>query len=238
MRRADRLFRIVEFLKARRTPVTAENLALELEVSVRTIYRDIADLSASGVPILGEAGVGYVLDKNYTMRPMTFDVEELDAMTLGVRMVANWGDDAIARAAARALDKIRTVLPREIRDTVEDTALFSPPGQAKLPITIDFTGLRRAIRARRKVRFTYDSLAGARTTRTVRPLCLLFFGPEWLFTGWCELREDFRNFRLDLMSDLVVLEELFVDEPGRRLADYRECADHYRASGSANGRRS
>ena len=219
MRRADRLFRIVEYLKARRQAVTAETLASELEVSVRTVYRDMADLEASGVPIVGETGVGYVLDRNYTLRPLIFDVEELDALALGAQMVSSWGDRDIARAARSAIDKITSVLPNTLRAEIMQTALFSPPSEAKIPITVDFSAIRRAIRARKRIRFDYLSLKDQRTRRTVRPLCLAFFGPVWLLSAWCETRKDFRNFRLDRMRRLAILDDTFSDEPGKRLSD-------------------
>lgn len=220
MRRADRLFRIVEYLKARRQAVTAERLSIELEVSVRTIYRDIADLCNSGVPIVGEAGVGYVLDRDYTLRPLMFDVEELDALALGAQMVGSWGDREIAKSARRAIDKITAILPERLRAEILQTALFSPPSQAKVPIKIDFSGLRRAIRTRNKVKFEYETLNGKHSERTVRPLCLVFFGPVWLFAGWCEKRQDFRNFRLDRMANLRILREQFTAEIGKRLGDF------------------
>lgn len=228
MRRADRLFRIVEYLKARRQAVTANTLAAELEISVRTVYRDIADLCRANVPIIGEAGVGYVLDKDYTIRPLMFDVEELDALALGARMVGSWGDRDIATAARRAIDKIAAVLPDALRQEILQTALFSPPSQARLPIKIDSSALRRAIRTRHRVEIDYEALDGAKTTRSVRPLCLAFFGPVWLFTGWCETRQDFRNFRLDRISRLVVSDQRFADEKGKRLTDYRRIEERKR----------
>ena len=219
MRRADRLFRIVEFLKARRQAVTAETLASELEVSVRTIYRDMADLEASGVPIVGETGVGYALDRNYTLRPLIFDVDELDALALGAQMVSSWGDRDIARAARSAIDKITAVLPDRLRDEIMQTALFSPPSESKVPIYVDFSSIRRAIRTRNRIHFEYLSLKEQRTRRSVRPLCLAFFGPVWLLSAWCETRNDFRSFRLDRMRRLAVLDDRFADEPGKRLTD-------------------
>lgn len=220
MRRADRLFRIVEYFKARRQAVTADTLAIELEVSVRTVYRDIVDLCSSGVPIIGEAGVGYVLDRDYIVRPLIFDVEELDALALGAQMVRSWGDREIAKSAKRAIDKITAVLPERLRAEILQTALFSPPSKAKVPIKVDFSALRRAIRTHNKVTFQYETIAGKQSKRTVRPLCLAFFGPVWLFTGWCETRQDFRNFRLDRMMRLQIGDERFADEPGKRLIDY------------------
>ena len=221
MRKADRLFRIVEYLKARQRAVTAETLAAELEVSVRTIYRDVADLCHSNVPIVGEAGVGYMLDRDYTVRPLTFDVDELDALALGAQMVGSWGDRDLARAAKRAVDKIAAVLPDTLRADMLQAALFAPPSQAREPIRVDFAAVRRAIRTRHKLTFHYKALNGNKTRRTVRPLCLAFFGPVWLLAAWCETRRDFRNFRLDRMSRLATSAESFRDEPGKRLIDYK-----------------
>jgi predicted DNA-binding transcriptional regulator YafY len=220
MRRADRLFRIVELLKARRQVVTAEYIAQVLEVSKRTIYRDIADLSASGVPIIGEAGAGYTLDKAYVVRPLIFDIEELDALMLGAQMVQNWGDSAIAKAAMSAINKIGSVLPDTLREDMMTTALFSPTGHKQQIITINFTALRRAVRTKHIITFDYTKPDGEKSQRRVRPLCLAFFGPEWLLMGWCEIRHDFRNFRLDRMSELVILETQFDDEDGKRLNDF------------------
>ena len=223
MRKADRLFRIVEYLKARQQAVTAEKLATELEVSVRTIYRDVADLCNSNVPIVGEAGIGYMLDRDYIVRPLTFDVEELDALALGAQMVSSWGDREIARAARRAIDKIAAILPDTLRDEMLQTALFAPPSRAREPIRVDFAAVRRAIRTRRKLTFHYKALDNNKTKRSVRPLSLAFFGPVWLLAAWCETRQDFRNFRLDRMTRLLISKESFRDEPGKRLIDYKRC---------------
>ncbi len=222
MRRADRLFRIVEYLKARRQVVTAESLAQKLEVSVRTVYRDMADLGASGVPIIGETGVGYMLDKNYVVRPLMFDVEELDALMLGAQMVESWGDKELIKAAHKAIDKITAVLPENLHREIAETFLFSMPTQAKPVITIDFSAVRRSIRSKNKVEFSYTREDGQASTRRVRPLCLAFFGPVWLLLGWCEMREDFRNFRLDRMKKMKITKDHFQDEKGKRLQDYKE----------------
>ncbi len=221
MRRADRLFRIVEYLKARRQVVTADTLASELEVSVRTIYRDIADLGASGVPIIGEAGMGYLLNRDYLVRPLMFDIEELDALALGARMVESWGDRAIAKAARQAMDKITAVLPETLRNEIHSTAIFSLPSRGKRTLEIDFTSLRRVIRTKHIVEFTYTTEDQRVSQRRVRPLCLAFFAPVWLLTAWCETRKDFRNFRLDRMRKMRVTEDPFQDEKGKRLSDFQ-----------------
>jgi len=222
MRRADRLFRIVEYLKARRQVVTACSLAEELGVSVRTIYRDIADLVTSGVPIIGEAGVGYILDKDYIVRPLMFAIEELDALMLGVQMVQSWGDKGLAKAANQAIDKITSVLPESLQKEISETFLFSMASKTEVKIHIDFTALRRAIRGKNIIGFSYTREDGKISRRQVRPLCLAFFSPVWLLSGWCEMREDFRNFRLDRIQDMEVMEERFRDEKGKSLYDYMQ----------------
>lgn len=222
MRRADRLFRIVEYLKARRQIVRAEDLAQVLEVSTRTIYRDIADLCSSGVPIIGEAGMGYILDKDHIVRPLMFDVEELDALMLGVQMVKSWGDPELSKSAQSAIDKINTVIPDKLRKDFNDTVLFSFTSRSHKPVAIDFSTLRRAIRTKHMIHFSYAKEDGTASKRTLRPLALAFFAPSWLLMGWCETRHDFRNFRIDRMTDLNISPERFYDEKGKRLQDYKE----------------
>lgn len=220
MRRADRLFRIVEYLKTRRRAVTGQMIADEMETSVRTIYRDVADLMASGVPIYGEAGVGYMLDRDYLVQPIGFDLEELDALSLGARMVESWADAGLADAAKRALNKIGSVLPSELKEEMMGSVIYAVASSARPRIEVDFTAARRAIRGKRKIEFTYVREDGGVSTRVVRPLCLAFFAPSWLLTGWCEQRNDFRNFRMDRMSGLVVLDQRFIDEDGKRIEEY------------------
>jgi len=220
MRRADRLFRIVEYLKARRQVVTAEQLAEELEVSTRTIYRDIADLGASGVHIMGEAGVGYSLSRDHTVRPLMFGLEELDALILGASMVKNWGDKELGKSASQAIDKIKSILPENVQREISSTFLFSFASNSEVEINIDFTNLRKAIRTKNKLYFSYEDENGSGTERLVRPLCLCFFGSVWLLLAWCEKRNDFRNFRLDRIIELNILDDKFKDESGKRLDDY------------------
>ena len=189
------LFRLLLELRRGRV-VTARELARRLEVSERTVYRDVADLSASGVPIAGEAGVGYRLS-GFELPPLMFDRDEVEALVLGARTAQAWGDSALAQAAGSAVAKIEAVLPRGKERLVEETRLYvpvwgEPPGQ-RLPLG----DLRRAIRDRRKVRLDYADETGRTTDRVVRPLALAFHPPVWLLVSWCELRVDFRNFRLD-----------------------------------------
>jgi predicted DNA-binding transcriptional regulator YafY len=220
MRRADRLFQIVSFLQGRRGAVTARRIAEEFGVCERTIYRDLQDLMLSGVPVTGAAGVGYVLDKHYHLPPLMFDTEEIEAILLGISMVDSWTDRATSQAARRALAKVRNVLGERERGVLAETALFAPESAAKIPWTVDFSLLRTAIRKRRRLSLDYVNDAGEARARTVRPLALVFFGPTWLLLAWCELRQDFRNFRLDRMHAARDAGDHFKDERGKRTRDY------------------
>lgn len=217
MRRADRLFQIVQILRRRRL-TTARQLGERLCISERTVYRDVRDLIASGVPIEGEAGVGYRL-RGFDLPPLMFSREEVEALVLGARIVQSWTDPELAGAAAEALAKIEAALPGDRSHLVQSTALFAPDEHFRVEITIDLRVLRQAVREQRRLRFGYSDAAGIATLRTVRSLALSFYGPIWLLAGWCELREGFRTFRLDRMRDLEVLESV-PPEPGRTLQDY------------------
>jgi predicted DNA-binding transcriptional regulator YafY len=219
MRRADRLFQIVNFLKSRRRAVTAKRIAQEFEICERTVYRDLKDLSNSGVPIFGEAGVGYLMDRSYHLPPLTFDIEEIEALVLGASIVASWTDKEFAKSAKRVIDKVKNALPENLKEKLEETALFSPPSSAKEHIKINFSEVRRAIRNKYRIKITYNSIAEQKTQRIIRPLALIFFGPTWLLVGWCELRNDFRNFRMDRILKNVILEQ-FEDQKGQQLKDY------------------
>lgn len=218
MRRADRLFQIIERLR-RRGIVTARALANQLKVSERTIYRDIADLIASQVPIEGAAGIGYSLRKGYDLPPLMFTESELDALVFGARMVRTWSDTELGEAADAALAKIESVLPTRLQRIIEDRSLWAPADVHRLPIAFDVGRLRAAIRARHKLRFRYIDEKSAETRRKVRPLTLWFYPPTWLAGCWCELRQDFRFFRLDRMSDVEFLAESFVPESGKSAED-------------------
>lgn len=218
MRRADRLFQIIQILRRRRI-ATARHLAAELEVSERTVYRDIQDLMARRVPIEGEAGVGYRLREGFDLPPLMFTAGEVDALVLGARIVQTWTDEELARHAADALAKIEAVLPEALRRLVEDSPLLAPPDNFQEPTRVDLTAVREAVHARRKIHIHYRDNKGDETRRTVRPLGLWFYGPVWLLAAWCELRTDFRFFRLDRVLDAAVLAETFAPEPGRTLQD-------------------
>jgi predicted DNA-binding transcriptional regulator YafY len=216
VRRADRLFQIVQRLRRRRS-TTARQLAETLEVSERTIYRDIQDLVASGVPIQGEAGVGYALDKSFDLPPLMFDEDEIEALVLGARVVKSWADPALARAAESVLQKVEAVLPKRLKDRIGDTTLFAPSfGRAKKNAA-GLDALRGAIKSRKKVAFDYEDGAQKISSRTVQPLGLFYWGQTWSLGAWCELREDFRNFRLDRMKNLSITSTLFEVVPERSL---------------------
>jgi predicted DNA-binding transcriptional regulator YafY len=220
MRRADRLFQIVQRLRRRRGVVKARELAEALEVSERTIYRDVADLIVSGVPIQGEAGVGYALPKGFDLPPLMFTEEEIEALVLGARIVQAWSDPELSRAADDVLAKVEEVLPARLRERIPDATLFAPQFHVRGQMTAGLAPLRAAIRERKKVRFGYEDKAQSPSLRTVQPLGLFYWGATWSLGAWCELRRDFRNFRLDRMRELQVLDEIFAMVPGRTLRDF------------------
>ncbi|GMR21686.1 MAG: YafY family protein [Gammaproteobacteria bacterium] len=218
MRRADRLFQIVQFLRSRRV-TTARWLSDVLEVSERTVYRDIQDLMASGVPIEGEAGIGYVIRRGYDLPPLMFTRDEITALTLGARIVNSWADHGLAMAAQSVLSKIETVLPDSLKGELDQTRLFSPLVQIPAQVAAFMGELRSAVDCRNKVVLTYTRADGADSKRTIWPLGLFFWGTVWTLGTWCEMRQAFRNFRLDRIETLQVCDEQYPNEPSRRLED-------------------
>jgi predicted DNA-binding transcriptional regulator YafY len=219
MRRADRLFEIIQHLR-RKPTVRARELGEALEVSERTIYRDIQDLVASGVPIEGEAGVGYVLKAGFDLPPLMFKEQEIEALVLGARIVESWADAELAAAATDAIAKIEAVIPERLRGYMANTALVAPPSNRVEQLSFDLAELRRALRSLLKVHFHYTDVAQQKSERTVRPLSLAYFGPVWILAAWCELREDFRTFRLDRIQQFEVTAERFRPERGKTLHDF------------------
>jgi predicted DNA-binding transcriptional regulator YafY len=219
MRRADRLFQIVQYLRGGRL-TTARKLAERLEVSERTIYRDVADLIGSGVPIEGEAGVGYLMRAGYDLPPLMFNHDEVVALVAGARMLRAWGGRAMARAAEEALVKIEAVLPEPERARAGEVQIHAVSMLDLDPATRERLDLvERAIEERTRLRLAYEDEAGLRTGRTVRPLGLFFWGKVWTLVAWCELREDFRMFRVDRMASAEP-EGRFRPEKGRTLRDF------------------
>ncbi len=205
MRRADRLFLIIHSLQGRRTALPARRLAESLSVSLRTIYRDVADLQLSGIPIEGEAGVGYLLRKGSDIPPLMFNAEELEALVVGTRFVRAFAGTRLASAARTALLKIEAVLPDELRARSQRSRIFAPGGWSTPRTLID--QLHEAIEHRRVVQLDYRDEAGASSHRYVEPLCLAFWGGAWTLGAWCRLRSDFRNFRPDRIAALNQTDE-------------------------------
>ena len=218
MRRADRLFRLVQVLRARRF-ATAKTLAEALEVSERTVYRDVRDLSLSGVPIEGEAGVGYALRRDFDMPPLMFDYDEIEALTAGARMIQAWSSPSLARAAQSALDKIAAALPADKRVAIDRTRLYAPSFHVDRELGKVLDLMREAIVDQRRLSFQYRDEGGKPSERKVRPLGLYFWGQRWTLAAWCEMRDDFRNFRLDRTAS-VAIGNRFPDERGKRLEDF------------------
>lgn len=223
MRRADRLFQIVQYLRGGRL-VTAGMLAQWLEVSERTIYRDIADLQSTGVPIDGAAGVGYIMRSGYDLPPLMFSHDEIVALVAGIRMVRSWGGADMARAAAEALMKIELVLPPAVQKRVAETTIFAPPMDLTDEVRRLIDLIQQAIASNEILGFGYTDQDGAATVRRVRPLGLWFWGKVWTLLAWCETREDFRMFRLDRTKGLAATTERFTPTPERSLA---ECLRRY-----------
>jgi predicted DNA-binding transcriptional regulator YafY len=219
LRRADRLFRIVQALRPDRW-LTAQALADDLGVSERTIYRDIQDLSLSGIPVLAETGRGYRLMAGFHLPPLMFDEAELEALLLGMRMVSVWTDPSLAKAAQGVSTKIEAVLPERLQPELARMDLLVPPFGPEAEVAEALTLLRAAIRAHTKVSFHYCRADGTTSTRTAHPLGLAYWGRSWTLIAWCELRRDFRQFRLDRMSHWVDLAEPYEAAPGRTLDDF------------------
>jgi predicted DNA-binding transcriptional regulator YafY len=219
MRRADRLFRIVQYLRGRRL-TTAQQLAHWLQVSERTIYRDVRDLSITGTPIEGEAGVGYRLKDGMELPPLQFELEEIEALVLGARMVEAWSGPQLGAAAVAALAKVASALPADRRRWLETSRAYVPAMHIPKQIGERFEKLRYAIRERRVVDFVYADDKKQLTGRCVRPLSLYFWGEHWTLGAWCELRKDFRSFRIDRVIRLKLSDRKFNDEAGKRLSDF------------------
>lgn len=220
MRRADRLFDIIQTLRASRGPMTAAAMAEQLEVTVRTIYRDIATLQSRQVPIEGEAGVGYVLRRGFDLPPLMFTAEEVDAIAVGVRMLRRVRDKPMQAAAERVLAKIADVVPQGLKGQLRNAPVYVSEGQGPDPEGIDPAALREAIRLSRKLRITYTNEQGERTERTIWPIAMAYYIEVTLVGAWCELRQDYRHFRLDRIAASEILGETFASANGRLMAEW------------------
>jgi predicted DNA-binding transcriptional regulator YafY len=219
MSRAERLLDLIQLLRRHRAPISGPDLAKELGVSIRTLYRDIATLQAQGADIQGEPGLGYVLRPGFMLPPLMFSVDEIEALVLGSRWVARRADDPrLSDAAANALSKISAVLPTDLRESLEAAPLLVPAGDV-VPSTVDLATIRGAIRRERKMDINYRDAGGAASTRTIWPFAIGFFERVRVIAAWCELRQDYRNFRLDRIGAMDVMAERY---PRRRAAMLRE----------------
>ncbi len=219
MSRAERLLELIAALRRYRQPVSGRTLADRLGTSLRTLYRDIAALQAQGAVIDGEAGVGYVLRPGFMLPPLMFSEEEIEAIVLGSRWVADRADSRLAEAANSALAKIAAVLPADLRDELEGTALFVAPGEPPAAADADLAAIRLAIRSERKLAIVYRDANAAETRRTIWPFALGFFERARVVAAWCELRNDFRNFRTDRIAALTATRRRY---PRRRQALLKE----------------
>lgn len=217
MRRADRLFEILQRLRGGRLR-TARALAEALEVSTRTIWRDIAELQAQGVPIEGERGVGYLLRDNFFLPPLALTQAEAEALSWGVKLVEGFGDEAMAAAARELAIKIAAVSPEGQSMAKSGLQVFAAPTARAAKDTLAI--IRTAIGARRKLEICYRDVLGHQTQRVVRPLSLEFWGQVWTLTSWCDLRADFRVFRCDRLETCQALPDQFRDEDGKRFSDF------------------
>ncbi len=205
MRRSERLFAIIQMLRGRRRPLTAQQLATELEVGVRTIYRDMAELAAQRVPIRGEAGTGYVIDAGYDLPPLMLTPDELEAALLGAALVTQRGDAALARGARSLIDKLAESVPKHLRPTLLDASLRPARPRSAIADGVDIGPIRAAIREGLKVEIAYADDAGKPTTRTIWPFTVAYTEDVRIIAAHCELRQGFRHFRTDRIRNARVL---------------------------------
>ena len=219
MARSERLLELIQALRRHRQPVSGAALAEDLGVSLRTIYRDIQTLIGQGATIDGEAGVGFVLRPGFVLPPLMFSDEELEALVLGSRLLAQRADKPLADAARNAIAKIAAVLPGDLRDSIDSTGLLAGPGRRPPPDPVDIAGVRAAIRTERKLILDYNDPNGKQTRRKVWPIALGFFDRVRMLAAWCELRQDFRHFRTDRITSLRETSQRY---PRRRRALMKE----------------
>lgn len=222
MSRSERLFDLLQALRRHRRPVSGKTLAEETGVSIRTLYRDIASLQAQGATILGEPGVGYVLKPGFLLPPLMFPPEEIEALVLGSRWVAERADDQLREAARSALARIGAVLPPELKLELDASTLLIGPGAKPPEDGIELMALRRAIRAERRLAIFYRGEKGDVTRRVVWPFALSFFDSARVLVAWCELRQGFRHFRTDRITEAETLESRYPQRRQALLRQWRE----------------
>jgi len=216
MRRSDRLFDIIQRLRTAAKPTTAAALAEELEVTPRTVYRDIATLQARRVPIEGAAGVGYVLRKGFDLPPLMFTIDEVEAIAVGARLVRRLKDPKLQEAANAVLAKVTVVVPERLRQHIADAPVYVSPGMVAEAEGADLAEVRAAIRDSAKLYISYADEQGRRTNRVIWPIAMAYYVDVTLVGAWCELRGDYRNFRVERIQSSRVLDEHF-DQHGGRL---------------------
>ena len=225
MRRADRLFQIIQILRRSRRPVTAEAMGLELETSKRTVYRDIADLMGQRVPIRGEAGIGYMLDGGYDMPPLMLTPDEIEAAVLGAQWVASRGDPALARAAKDLIAKIGAAVPERLRPYVLEPASGAPPARNRMIDKLDMARTRAQIHAGRKMALSYEDEQGRASDRVIWPITIGYRDTTRMLVAWCELRRDFRSFRTDRVAGAQFLDDRYPERPAVLRAKWRRTVE-------------
>jgi len=222
MRRADRLFDIIQVLRLARAPITAAAIAAELEVAPRTVYRDIATLQARRVPIDGEAGIGYVLQRGYELPPLMLTEEEVEAVSVGMQLLRRTGDPGLAAGARSVLTKLAAVMPDVLRDSLSATQFHVSTRGAPAPGAVDLSETRAAIRTAQKMWIDYVDVNGAATSRKICPVAMEYHTEATLICGWCELRGDYRHFRTDRIRAAKLLDESFADRAAALLSGWVE----------------
>lgn len=221
MRRADRLFQIIQIMRRARAPITADSIAEELETSKRTVYRDIATLMGQRVPIRGEAGMGYVLDQGFDLPPLMLTPDEIEAAVLGAQFVMGRGDPALARAAEDLIAKIAVSVPERLRPFVLEPASRAVPALHSEPDRLDMALVREAIRGGRKIALDYRDEQDRASLRVIWPVTVGYHATVRLLVGWCELRAAFRHFRTDRVAKADFLEERYPERPAVLRAKWR-----------------
>lgn len=220
MRRSDRLFDIIQRLRTASQPTTAATLAGELEVTVRTVYRDIATLQARRVPIEGAPGIGYVLRKSFDLPPLNFTIDEIEAISVGARMVHRLKDPKLQEAAQSVLAKVTIAVPERLRPHVAEAPIYVSPGMTAQAQGADLAEVRAAIRDSAKLYIAYVDEQGRRTNRTIWPIAMAYYVDVTLIGAWCELRADYRNFRVERIASSRVLDEHFDQDNGRLFREW------------------
>ncbi len=222
MSRAQRLLDLIQILRSHRHPVTGARLAAELRISLRTLYRDIGTLQEQGASIEGEPGLGYVLRPGFMLPPLMFSEDEIEALVLGSRWVADRGDARLGEAARNALTKIAAVLPDDLRNALDASALLVGPSGTVPTGNVELPLIRQAIRTERKLDIRYRDLKGAESARTIWPFALGYFDHVRVLVAWCELRQEFRHFRTDRISALEIMEQRYPRRRQALLKEWRE----------------